>query len=71
MPQDKITIYGPKRDGAYTVEFTTAAGEAVAISVPAGETRVLQHFQARMPYGLVACMWPSLSTQGSARNAAR
>ena len=26
---------------------------ACAISVPAGETRVLKHFQARMPYGLV------------------
>jgi hypothetical protein len=30
----------------------TAAGEALAISVPAGETRVLKHFQKRMPYGL-------------------
>ena len=25
---------------------------ALAISVPASETRVLKHFQARMPYGL-------------------
>jgi hypothetical protein len=29
-----------------------ADGEALAISVPAGETRVLKHFQERMPYGL-------------------
>jgi hypothetical protein len=29
-----------------------ANGEALAISVPAGETRVLKHFQERMPYGL-------------------
>jgi hypothetical protein len=29
--------------------------EAQAISVPAGETRVLKHFQERMPYGAV---WP-------------
>jgi hypothetical protein len=27
-------------------------GEALAISVPASETRVLKHFQERMPYGL-------------------
>jgi hypothetical protein len=26
--------------------------EALAISVPAGETRVLKYFQERMPYGL-------------------
>jgi hypothetical protein len=30
-----------------------AGGESPAISVPAGETRVLKHFQARMSYGLV------------------
>ena len=28
-------IYGPKRDGTYIVEFKTADGEALAISVPA------------------------------------
>jgi hypothetical protein len=39
-------------DGTYVVEFGTADGEALAISVPAGETRVLKHFQERMPYGL-------------------
>jgi hypothetical protein len=36
----------------FVVEFKTADGEALAISVPAGETRVLKHFQERMPYGL-------------------
>jgi hypothetical protein len=30
MPQDKITIYGPKGDGTYIVEFTTAAGQTLA-----------------------------------------
>jgi hypothetical protein len=30
-----------------------AADHHAAISVPAGETHVLKHFQARMPYGLV------------------
>jgi hypothetical protein len=38
--------------GAVVVEFRTADGDALAISVPAGETRVLKHFQERMPYGL-------------------
>jgi hypothetical protein len=38
-------IYGPKTDGSYFVEFRAADGEALAISVPAGETRVLKHFQ--------------------------
>jgi hypothetical protein len=49
--QNRIMIYGPNSDGTYVVEFKTAAGEALAISV-AGETRVLKHFQERMPYGL-------------------
>src|SRR5262249_53183806 len=44
--------YGPKPDGTYVVEFKTADDEALAISVPAGETRVLKYFQERMPYGL-------------------
>jgi hypothetical protein len=30
----------------------TADDEALAIRVPAGETRVLKHFQEWMPYGL-------------------
>jgi hypothetical protein len=37
----------------YVIEFRTAAGETLAISIPRGETAVLKHFQARMPYGLV------------------
>jgi hypothetical protein len=45
-------IYGPKNDGTYIVEFRTADGEALAISVPVGKTRVLKHFQERMPYGI-------------------
>jgi len=50
--QNRIMIYGPKNDGTYIVEFRTADGEALAISVPATETRVLKHFQQRMPFGL-------------------
>ena len=50
--RNRIMIYGPKNDGTYVVEFKTADGEALAINVPVGETRVLKHFQERMPYGL-------------------
>jgi len=39
-------IYGPKSDGTYIIEFRMADGESLAISVPAGETRVLKRFQA-------------------------
>jgi len=35
--EDKITIYGPKSDGTYIVEFRAAAGEALAISIPRTE----------------------------------
>jgi hypothetical protein len=47
-----IMIFGPKDDGTYVVEFRTAAGEALGISIPGGEARVIRHFQERMPYGL-------------------
>ena len=50
--KNRIIIYGPKNDGTYVVEFRTAAGEALAISIPSGEARVVRYFQERMPYGL-------------------
>jgi hypothetical protein len=50
--RNRIMIYGPKTDGTYVVDFKMADGEALAISVPATETRVLKYFQERMPYGL-------------------
>jgi hypothetical protein len=50
--QNRIMIYGPKDDGTYVVEFKTAAGEALAISIPRTEAAVIRHFQERMPYGL-------------------
>jgi hypothetical protein len=50
--RNRIMIYGPKNDGTYIVEFKTADGEELAISVPRNETAVLKHFQERMPYGL-------------------
>jgi len=45
-------IYEPKDDGTYVVEFRTAAGEALAISIPRTECAVIRHFQERMHYGL-------------------
>jgi hypothetical protein len=41
-------IYGPKNDGTYIVEFRTAAGEALAISIPRTEASVVRYFQERM-----------------------
>jgi hypothetical protein len=35
--RNRIVIYGPKRDGTCIVEFKTVDGEALAISVPAGD----------------------------------
>ena len=48
--KNRIMIYGPKEDGTYVVEFKTAAGEAMAISIPRTEAAVIRHFQERMPY---------------------
>jgi hypothetical protein len=45
-------IYGPKDDGTYVVEFRTAEGDVLAISIPRSESAVIRHFQDRMPYGL-------------------
>jgi len=39
--KNRIMIFGPKSDGTYIVEFRTAAGDALAISVPRGETAVI------------------------------
>jgi len=50
--KNRIMIFGPKADGTYVVEFRTAEGEALAISIPRIETAVIRHFQERMPYGL-------------------
>jgi hypothetical protein len=50
--KNRIMIYGPKPDGTYIVEFRIVNDEALAISVPAGETRMLKYFQERMPYEL-------------------
>jgi hypothetical protein len=51
--KNRIMIYGPKDDGTYIVEFRTAAGEALAISIPTTEAAAIRHFQERMPYELL------------------
>jgi hypothetical protein len=50
--KNRIMIFGPKTDGTYVVEFRTAAGEVLAISIPRTEAAVIRYFQERMPYGL-------------------
>ena len=50
--KNRIMIYGPKTDGTYIVEFRTAEGDVLAISIPRTETAVIRHFQGRIPYGL-------------------
>jgi hypothetical protein len=50
--RNRIMIFGPKDDGSYVVEFRTATGEVLSISIPRGETAVIKHFQDRMPHGL-------------------
>ncbi len=52
ISKNRIMIFGPKTDGTYVVEFRTAEGESLAISMPRTETAVIRHFQERMPYGL-------------------
>jgi hypothetical protein len=45
--KNRIMIFGPKADGPYLVEFRTAAGEALAISIPRTEAAVVRYFQER------------------------
>jgi hypothetical protein len=50
--KNRIMIYGPKDDGTFVVEFMTAEGDVLSISIPRTEAYVIRHFQERMPYGL-------------------
>jgi hypothetical protein len=43
--KNRIMIYGPKDDGTYVVEFMTAEGDVLAISIPRTEAHVIRHFQ--------------------------
>jgi hypothetical protein len=49
---NRILITGPMTDGTYQVEFRTSSDQVLTISVPLGETAVLEHFQKQMPQGL-------------------
>ena len=51
--KNRVMIHGPKDDGTYIIEFRTAEGESLAITIPRTEAAVIKHFQARMPYGLI------------------
>jgi Protein of unknown function (DUF2971) len=50
--KNRIMIYGPKTDGTYIVQFRTDSGAALEMSVPRGETAVLNHFQSLLGRGL-------------------
>ena len=59
IEQSRREVTLKKEDGTYVVEFRTADGEALAISIPRSETAVIRHFQERMPYGLFVPEVPS------------
>jgi hypothetical protein len=48
--KNRIMIYLPKSDGSYVVEFRTAVGEALAISIPASENELRGSLKA---FGIV------------------
>jgi len=50
--RNRIMIYGPKEDGSYVVEFRTADGDVLAISIPKNEAAVIRYFQEGMPHGV-------------------
>jgi hypothetical protein len=40
--KNRIMIFGPKSDGTYVIEFRTAAGESLTISIPGTEAAVFK-----------------------------
>jgi hypothetical protein len=42
--RNRIMIYGPKEDGTYVVEFTTAWDAMLSISIPRNEAGVIPIF---------------------------
>ena len=56
--KNRIMIYGPKDDGTYVVEFRTAAGDVLAISIPRTETAVSVTFRngCRIGYSCLKCL---------------
>ena len=46
--KNRIMIFGPKDDRTYVVEFMTAEGDVLAISIPRTEAHVIRHFQERI-----------------------
>src|SRR5215813_9105166 len=53
MGKNRTMIYGPKDDGTYVVEFRTAAGEALAISIPKTEAAVVRLSKSGCPTGFL------------------
>ncbi len=55
--KNRIMIYGPKEDGTYVVEFKTAAGEALAISIPQSEAGVIPTSRSGCHMGCSCRRW--------------
>jgi ABC-type uncharacterized transport system substrate-binding protein len=47
--KNRIMIYGPKTDGTYVVEFRTAQGAVLAISIPRSEAALKGEKPASLP----------------------
>jgi hypothetical protein len=58
--KNRIMIYGPKDDGTYVVEFRTAEGDVLAISIPRTEAHVVRHFQESVR-AISLCSFPCLA----------
>jgi hypothetical protein len=49
--KNRIMICGPKEDGTYVVEFRTAEGDVLSISIPRTETHVSGISKSGCPTG--------------------
>jgi hypothetical protein len=63
--KNRIMIFGLKNDGTYVIEFRTAAGEALAISIPRTEAGVIRQFQECLPYGLFVAIAATQSARAT------
>src|SRR5262245_6139897 len=61
-------IFLPKYDGSYVVEFRTANGETLAISIPRNETAVIQHQGTDAVWLLYRRWWRSREISGANRS---
>jgi hypothetical protein len=63
--RDKISILCPRDNGTYVVEFRTAEGKKLAITVPSTKAAVLKHFQAATAARNTRRKWERLAVLGT------